>query len=37
MHNRIIHETIVYKSTGIYSAFPILNHLDNDKLAIGFS
>ena len=37
MHKRIIHESIVYKSTGIYSAFPILNHLDNDKIAIGFS
>ena len=37
MHKRIIHETIVYKSTGIYSAFPILNRLDNDKLSIGFS
>ena len=37
MHKRIIHECIVYKSTGIYSAFPILNCLKNDKLAIGFS
>ena len=29
--------TVIYKKDGIYGAFPILNHLPDGRLTIGFS